>query len=333
MNLGMRRLSGILVLILCSAAVAAPARSSRPKRASAPEAVVTSATTDFSPGFRGELERIVAGHHGVMGLSVKNLDTGEQCDVNGNMEFPTASTIKLAVMCTVFDLLSSPTSSFNNYYATRVYDEATSVGGAGFIRSFKNRTPVELKEALHFMVTVSDNTATNMLVEWIGGLQPVNDWLIAHGFEKTRMLATIGGKLVWNPELRGKWGIGVTTPNEMRRLLEMIRTERAGTTSATNEMMRLMGHQYFDGGIPSEVPPWVWVGSKSGALDSSRSDNAIVSSPGGTYVLSVYTAENSDHQWNSDNEGDRNIQAVSRVVWKHFNPNYKWSKPAGVDKL
>jgi beta-lactamase class A len=275
---------------------------------------ITTATTTFSPGFRGDLERVVAGHHGVMGLSLKNLKTGEQLAINGDEPFPTASTIKLAVMCAVFDELSSPTSRFKSYYDTRKYDDSTSISGSGFIQRFKNGTNIEIKELLHFMITVSDNTGTNMLVEALGGLQPVNDWLINHGFKTTRMASTVGGKIIWDPKMRDTWGLGVTTPNEMRRLCEMILNGKAGTTSA-------------------EVPPVVWVGSKSGALNRSRSDNAIVASPNGMYILSIYTRENQDSSWKNSNEADTNIRKVSRLVYKHYNPNTKWTRPPGTEEL
>jgi beta-lactamase class A len=294
---------------------------------------ITTGTTTFSPGFRGELERVVAGHHGVMGLSLKNLKTGEQLAINGDEPFPTASTIKLAVMCAVFDELSSPSSRFKSYYDARKYDDSTSISGSGFIQRFKNGTNIEIKELLHFMITVSDNTGTNMLVEALGGLQPVNDWLMNHGFKTTRMASTVGGKIIWDPKMRETWGLGVTTPNEMRRLCEMILNGKAGTTSATDEMLRLLGHQYFDGGIAAEVPPVVWVGSKSGALNRSRSDNAIVASPNGMYILSIYTRENQDSSWKNSNEADTNIRKVSRLVYKHYNPKSPWTRPPGTEEL
>lgn len=294
---------------------------------------VTTATTTFSPGFKGDLERVVAHHRGVMGLSLKNLDTGEELSVNGDEMFPTASTIKLAVLCTVFDELSSPSGRFKSYYDTRKYDLSTSAPGAGFVQRFKDGTKIEIKELLHFMVTVSDNTATNMLVEAVGGLQPVNNWLMNHGFEKTRMASTVFGRIVWDAKMRETWGLGVTTPNEMRRLTEMIATGQAGTTTATDEMLRLLGHQYFDGDIPAEIPPTIWVGSKSGAVNSSRSDNAVVASPGGKYVLSVYTRENQDTSWDSSNEAEANIREISRLVFKHYNPTSTWTRPAGAEKL
>ena len=56
---------------------------------------VTTQTTRFSPGFKGELEKIVAAHHGYMGISVKHLRNGETISVNGDEIFPTASTINV----------------------------------------------------------------------------------------------------------------------------------------------------------------------------------------------------------------------------------------------
>ncbi|MBX7247117.1 MAG: class A beta-lactamase-related serine hydrolase [Candidatus Sumerlaeaceae bacterium] len=325
------RIAGI-VLLLSQVAICS-ANELRNSEGYGRAITVTSQTTTFSKGWRGELERIVAAHRGVMGVSLKNLGTGESVEINADEEFPTASTIKLAVLCTVFDEMTSPTGRFPDYYLTRKYDEATSVGGAGFVKQFRNGTNVELKELVHFMITVSDNVATNMLVEWLGGLDSVNAWLGAHGFKATRMLATIGGKLVWNKELKDKWGIGVTTPNEMRRLMEMIKTGKAGSTTATDEMLRVLGHQYFDDGIAGEVPPGAWVGSKSGALNETRSDNAIVCSPGGTYVLSVYTKGNADKRWTSENEAENAIRAISRIVYRHYNPKTTWSRPAGAGRL
>lgn len=293
---------------------------------------VTSATKSFSKSFTGELEQVVASHHGDMAVFCKNLDTGESFEVNADQPFPTASTIKTAVMCTAMDLLVSGNGPFKSYYDTKVYDASTSTGGSGIIQNYMDGRKVELKELIHLMMTVSDNIGTNMLVEWVG-LDKINQWLEKHGFEQTRMFATIGGRLVYDENGRKDWGLGRTTAREMARLMEMIATGKAGTTSSTDEMLRVLGHQYFDGCIAAEVPPMTYVGSKSGALNRQRADNAIVASPGGTYVLSVYTNNNEDTHWDSTNEAEANIRKVSKLVWHHFNPKSKWQRPEGTEKF
>lgn len=293
---------------------------------------ITSGTSEFDEGIVGELEQIVASHHGTMGIYCHNFASGETIAINANESFPTASTIKLAVLCTAMNMLATGTGPFKTYYDTKPYDASTSTGGSGFIRNYKDKTPMELKELIHLMITVSDNIATNMLCEWIG-LEPVNKWLSDHGFEKTRMYSTIGGSLVFDQEGRKEWGLGRTTPHEMGSLMEMIATGKAGTTSTTEEMLRVLGHQYFDGGIPAGIPPMTYVGSKSGALNRSRSDNAIVAAPTGTYVLSIYTNDNKDTSWGASNEADKAIKKISTLVWKHFNPDSNWSSPDGADKF
>src|SRR5262249_52728791 len=107
----------------------------------------------------------------------------------------------------------------------------------------------------------------------------------------------------------------------------------AGTPAACDEMHRILNHQYFDSGIPSEIPPWVCVASKSGAIDGSRSEVALVHSPSGDYVLSVYCTNAKDLRWVHDNEGEAAIRAISRAVWQHYHPKIKWSPPTGVEKF
>ena len=322
-----------VALILLIATSVAPLSAKKSSLGSSRDSVaVTSATKVFLPGWRGELQRVAAAHRGVMGIAVKNLDTGEAFSINGDEIFPTASTIKAAIMCTTFDEMAKPDGKFPDYYMTMVYDGSTSSGGAGFIRQFKLGTPVELKELLHFMITVSDNTATRMLIKWLGGPERVNSWLDSKGFKCTRLMPppTFAPRPGDKPT---DWGLGSCTPNEMARLFEMIARGEAGCTTATDEMLRLLGHQYFDDGIASQAPPTVWMGSKSGAINRSRSDNAIVASPGGMYVLSVYTKDNADERWTKENEAEHAIRAIARIVWKHFNPRSKYERPAGAERL
>jgi beta-lactamase class A len=294
---------------------------------------VTTLTTVFSPGTLGDLERVVASHSGRMGISARNLDTGETFEINAETAFPTASTIKLPVMVAAMNRLGQPESPVPDYYKTMRYDAGTSTGGSGIIQNFRDGSRIEFKELIHLMITVSDNIATNMVTEWIGGPKVVNRWLADHDYQVMRMNSTIGGRLTDLPDLRREWGIGVTTPCEMRRLSEMIVLGEAGSTSITEEMIRILGNQYWDDLILAEVPPMVWAGAKSGALSQSRSDVAIVASPGGRFVLAVFTANNSDVRWTADNDAEEAIRAVSRIVYRHFNPDSSYVRPAGMEKF
>jgi beta-lactamase class A len=292
---------------------------------------VTSATTQFADGTLGKLEQLASAHRGRFGISVRNLDTGEVLEVNANAAFPTASTIKVPVMATALSMLGQPGSPLQDYYDSQTLDVASSATGAGFLQNYQPGRKVEVKELIHLMITVSDNWATNQLTAWIGGPAAVNQWLEKHGFRVLRMNATIGGRLVGDPGLRRDWGIGVTSPCEMRRLFEMIALGKAGSTSSTDEMLRILGNQYWDDLIQAEHPPMVWSGTKSGALNSSRSDAGIVASPGGRYAIAIFTAENADTRWTKENEAEIAIRAAAKIVWRHFNPDSDYTRPPGSE--
>jgi beta-lactamase class A len=226
------------------------------------------------------------------------------------------------------------------YYERRALTpEDLNDGGTGFMKYFKEGTQPTLKEILHLMVTASDNVATNLLGRWIGQ-KAVNDWMDRHGLKTTRLLVPwpdVKAGLESDPALRGeveRWGMGVSTPDEMCRLMVLIAQGQAGTPAACDEMRRILSHQYYDEGIASQIPPWVSVASKSGIMERSRSDVALVRSASGDYVLAVYTDGAQDTRLTVDNEQLQAIRAISRAVWRHYHPGeQRWSPPAGTDRF
>jgi beta-lactamase class A len=181
-----------------------------------------------------------------------------------------------------------------------------------------------------------------MLLKAIGSDAAINDWLNRSNLKNTRFNVPypVDG-IVWKDEIaRGKlleqynqWGMGSSTPNEMRLLMEMIAEGKAGTVAACDEMHRILNHQYFDDGIAGQIPPSVVVASKSGVEKHSRSDIAIVHSPSGTYVLAIYTKEAVDTRIIRNNEQDTAIRSIARAVWQYYQPESKWSPPADAGKF
>jgi len=98
-------------------------------------------------------------------------------------------------------------------------------------------------------------------------------------------------------------------------------------------MWRILTHQYFDGGIGSQIPPWVSVASKSGRSPRTRSGLAIVNSPSGIYVLTIFAQGGADPKPSWQDEVSTSIRAISKAVWRHFHPNDKWEPPPGAEKL
>ncbi|HJU86642.1 MAG TPA: serine hydrolase [Gemmatimonadota bacterium] len=287
---------------------------------------------------RAELEAIADGFHGTIGYSLHHLETGDTLSRLGDEQFPTASTIKLAILVTAMEKVEQGEIDYDD---ARPLTEQDRQYGTGLLHNYRAETSISFRELLDLMIAHSDNTATIMLGQWIG-TDAVNGWLARHGLGQTRLLvpfpyqgsfeeAQAQGGDEWDP-LR-VWGIGVTTPNEMRSLMEMTLDDRGGTPAGREEMQRILRRQYYDDGIASQVPPGVSVASKHGSEDATRSDVAIVHSPSGDFVLAIYTKAANDTGVKWDNEQDTTIRSLSRAVWRYYHPRSRWSPPAGSERF
>ncbi len=288
---------------------------------------------------RKQLETIASGFHGKIGVSLRHFRTNDKLELRGDEKFPTGSTIKVAMLGVVMEKVEKGELA---YYQKFSLTEDDVSAGTGFLRNYKIGKQITLKELLHQMITASDNTATRIVLKAIGSDGAINDWLNRNNLKNTRFNVPYPvNDVVWKDEIaRGKllnqynqWGMGTSTPNEMRLLMEMIADGRAGTTAACDEMHRILNHQYFDDGIAGQIPPSVVVASKSGVEKHSRSDIAIVHAPSGTYVLAIYTKEAADTRITRGNEQDTAIGSIARAVWQYYQPESKWSPPAGAGKF
>jgi len=286
-----------------------------------------------------KLEAISKNFKGKIGVSLHHLKRGDRFDLLSDEKFPTGSTIKVAMLCAAMEKIQKGEL---NYYQKFALTEDDVGGGTGFLKNYQIGKQATLKELLHFMITASDNTATRMVLKAVGSNKAINDWLIKNNLRNTRLNVpypvsedvlkdeTAKGKLL---EQYNQWGLGVSNPNEMRLLLEIIAEGKAVTVAASDEIHRILNHQYFDDGIAGQIPPSVVVASKNGVEKQSRSDIAIVHAPSGTYILAIYTKEAQDFRITRDNEQDTAIRSIARAVWQHYQPESKYLPPTGTEKF
>ncbi|MCX6380348.1 MAG: class A beta-lactamase-related serine hydrolase, partial [Armatimonadetes bacterium] len=164
-----------------------------------------------------ELERIAETFGGVLGYTLTYPDTGEiALQYLGNEMFPTASVIKIAVMCAVMEKVDRNELDWaESVSVTPSHSGQREEGGPAF--HFRNRTRLPLCEWLHLMICLSDNTATIVLRNLVGQ-GAINDWLFRHGFKVTRLLNGAETDILGLREMQQEYGLGVTTPNEMAHL-------------------------------------------------------------------------------------------------------------------
>jgi beta-lactamase class A len=262
------------------------------------------------------LTKAVEGFHGDVGIYVRNLKSNKVALVNADSLFPTASMVKLPIMCGVFDKMNSGSLKYDQelmYRDSLKYDN-------GVVGSFKDSTKIGLPVVVHLMLSLSDNTGSLWLQALAGGGATINSWLERNGFANTRVNSRTPGR----KQAQATYGWGQTTPAEMAELVAMIQGGKAISPAASERMYRHLGMQFWDKQAISQIPPYIKISSKSGSVNQARSEVLLVHAPHGDYVFCIATKNQQDQQWARENEGSALIRKVSQIIWNHFEPKIKW---------
>jgi beta-lactamase class A len=261
------------------------------------------------PGPRRQMESkvraAIAAFPGTVSLFAKNLETGESFGIRENERVRTASTIKLPIMVAAFSAVAQGKTKWDEPSTLRERDK---VSGTGVLHEFSDGVTVPLRDLVHIMIVVSDNTATNLVLDRITA-DFVNAEMDKLGLKDTRSLRKIlgsgaagghsrEGKL---PEFQ-RFGLGVSTPREMATLLEKIERREIVSAEASREMLAILKRQQYKDGIGRRLPGRE-VASKSGALDRLRSDVGIVYSIGGRIVVAVTVDDMRRTDYSPENAG------------------------------
>ncbi len=272
-----------------------------------------------------QLETLVRGFRGDVGIYVRHLKSGRTAAVRADELFPTASMVKVPILIGTFDAVVKGRLRFDQMLTYRdslryQYDEPLSMP--------RDSAQIPLaKLALH-MITESDNTASLWLQGLVRG-DSINRWLHDHGFDSTRVNSRVAGR----EASRTMYGWGQTTPREMASLLVMIREGRAVDRGASEEMYRHLTRIYWNGEALSQVPPWVQAASKQGSVDKARSEVVLVNSPSGDYVFAITTKNQEDVSYRADNAGYVLIRSLSALLWRTFEPKHPFAPHPSAAKF
>ncbi len=285
------------------------------------------------PTIQERLARRIASFHGEMGVAVRNLDTGEAFAVHGDMRFPTASLIKLAVMVEAYHQIAEGKFRSDTKVTLREEDKAgdetvpLNIMHAGSV--------LTVADLLRFMIAWSDNTATNLLVRMVGTAN-VDRRLESYGIAEMKLFRPTfrDGKADVFPELEREFGLGMTTPNAAVRLMELIAQGKVVSRAACDEMISILAMQQDRAMIPRSLPferEKILVANKTGwdeekRPDASgfkgdvRGDAAYVESPKARYVIAICARRIRDKRTSVDNEALATGAELSRMVYDGFNP-------------
>ena len=274
------------------------------------------------------IHEAIAAFDGVVGLAVRNLDTGEEMAVNGDMRFPTASAIKTAVMIEAWHQASEGTLPIDTVLTLR---ESDKVGGSGVLNGMSDGLALKVRDLIHLMIVLSDNTATNMLVNRLG-TRRIDDRLVAYGLTHTKIFRPTfrDGKADVFPELEREFGLGMSTPREMAKLMALIAEGRAVDARSSAAMLDTLRKQQDRAMIPRLLPGNVQIGNKTGTDTEKRPDDggrrgairvdaAIVTGKNVRYVIAVFTRRGADGSSGVENAGVLLGAQLSKLVFEGWN--------------
>ena len=266
------------------------------------------------------VQSAIQGFRGTVSIYAKNLDTGKTFDLKGDQPVRTASTIKLPIMVAVFRAVEEGRATWNETLLLRDEDK---VSGSGVLHEFSGGVRLPLQDVMHLMIVVSDNTATNLILDRITA-DAVNLEMDRYGFAQTRSLRKVRGDgndlkapSGWSKagqlEKNKRFGLGVSTPHEMVLLLEKIAAGQAVSAAASKEMMEVLKRQQYKDGIGRRLGDLA-VASKSGALDALRSDVGIVFAKTGRIAIAITVDDMPKIDYTADNAGNILIADLAKIL-------------------
>lgn len=254
----------------------------------------------------------VASFNGTVTLYAKNLDTGAEYSLGGDEPVRTASTIKIAVMVEAFARVAEGRAKWTDEL---VLDKSVRYAGSGVLQDMTDGLRLPLRDAVTLMMTVSDNTATNMVLGQLTA-DSVNERMDSLGLKQTRIMRRVGGggeSREGKVEANKRFGLGRTTPHEMVSIIERLERGEIVSASVSKEMIELLKREQTKDGIFRGL--WKFPSAtKSGALDALRSNVGIIYHTRGRIALAITCDDMPEPDWSADNPALLLMSRLSEIV-------------------
>jgi beta-lactamase class A len=288
-------------------------------------------------GTRGQVERaldaIVAQTGADLALAAMNLTTGEGIARNAQRSMPTASVFKLPLLIEVFRQTEAGALDLDERITLRAEDV---VMGSGILRDFGPGLQPTLRDLATIMVIVSDNSASNLLLDRVGGPQRVNATMRDLGLPSI----VVHRRIVFG-EITTNASLAEAAPRDLMRLMAMLAREELVSPAASREMLAILGRQRYleqaprfiayrpyagDFGLPQPVK----VFNKTGMINGLRADTGLVTiDPDVRIAYSVVNDTGADNTYRNEHPGDVINALIGRILVEYWWPG-EWSPELAV---
>jgi beta-lactamase class A len=276
-----------------------------------------------------KLGAIAATHKGKVTVYAKNLASGDTVSIDPDKPVATASVIKLPLMLEAYRQVKAGKLKLTDKLELTRDNQ---VPGSGVLSMMDPGLKLTLKDTITLMITLSDNTATNMLIDAVG-LKPTDDMLAGMGLKNTYLYKKVY-KAPEDPQPpdQKQFGLGKTTAEEMAKVLESIYRCDLADRGLCNQMITIMRNQQYRNMVPRYLEvadtseELSAIADKIGQLDDVRNDVALVYTKKGPIIISIFTYDNADKSWTPENSAEIMMGKMAREIVSAWSPEGLLSK-------
>jgi len=251
-----------------------------------------------------KIEQIDQHLDGVLGVAIEDLTTADHYLLREDEVFAQASSIKIAVLANLYLQAQQGKLKLTDLYTVQANDL---VPDSDIMNGLTpGVTRLTLRDLATMMVAVSDNAATNVLIDRLG-MPNVNAMLDSLGLAHTRLR-----RKMMDLEAAKQGRENISTPREMMTLLDAIYHEKLFNKDLTADFFKVLSTNK-QSMIPRDLPPDLKIANKPGELEAVRNDSGIVFVEGRPYVICVMTSFLRDER-----EGEQAISSISLETWRMF---------------
>ncbi len=254
--------------------------------------------------FESEVREIATGVDGVLGVTILDPQTGERVSVNGGVVFTQASAIKLPVLVELMRQVDAGQHNLDEFVTLKASDI---VPGSGVLQQLTpEKVSLSLRDVATLMVTVSDNTATNIVIDRVG-MAKVSATMAHLGLPATKLQRKMQDRTAWEENREN-----LSTPDEQARLLELLYKGEILSAKSREEIDRVLSIPK-PGHLRTLLPEGTRVAHKTGTLSGVVVDVGIVYLEDRPFIVSAMG------NWLSDaDEASRAISRIALTAYRYF---------------
>jgi D-alanyl-D-alanine carboxypeptidase (penicillin-binding protein 5/6) len=269
-------------------------------------------------GLAQRIEPLIEKHQGTVCVAIKHFGTGETYLVREREVVPTASLIKFPVLIEYYRQRQNGKLAQDLIVTLQ---EGDKVPGSGILTDhFQSGSSLPLETLAHLMITYSDNTATNLVVDQVG-LSNVVKTMADLGVPETQIHSKVFRRdTSIAVERSQKYGLGSTTAADMLKLLEKLHEKTLVSEAACEQMMKHLLSCDDKTKLLRFLPKEVKGYHKTGAVNETRTDAGLFQTPSGWIAMVCLTSQNQDKSWGDTNAAEILCGRIAQAAYDYFHP-------------